>query len=216
MRRYALLVLCLSLFTEALAGESRLIDSINQFRASRGLSVLVPESSLEKTAEQYCGELQETGLLSHTDRRGKRVLDRYREKGGTGVKAGEILGSSADRETLFRAWIDSPAHFQIMTDPGWTRIGAAVKERGEQLVAVVLFSNSLIDSLSSEPAGSSIELILTVLPGRGASLRGSAPPEDDKITIELDRGELPLLLILEGFSDGKRYPSDFIYQSDNF
>jgi len=213
--RFAIVLLFL-LFAETLAGETPLFDMINGYRLSKGLSPLVAEDFLEKTADEYCLSLETSGFLSHRDSGGKRVLDRYRKGGGTAVKAGEILGTSPDLERMFRAWIDSPSHLDILTGSEWTRVGTALREVDGQLISVVLFSSSLLEKKEIVLNGEEINLILTVIPGRQALARGISSSETGEIALTLERRELPLLLVLEAFEGEKRVPSDFIYLSDNF
>lgn len=216
MNRVLLSAWLLSFFSRALIGEPVLTDLVNQYRDSRGLSVLVPEEALEKTAELYCEELVETGILSHEDGNGDRVFNRYRKTGGTANKAGEILGTSPDPDSLFQAWLDSSSHERILSSPDWLRIGSSLKKKGDQYVAVVLFSDSLIEAMEISPADSGINLVLKIIPGHKARIRGIEGEGIDEISLAVPEEELPLLLVLEGYRAEKWVAHDFVYQSDNF
>lgn len=199
MRRYNAVAFLLFLTLINLSGES-LVDSINRFRRSEGLTELLTEKRLQETADDYCAVLAASGILSHVDENGNRVLDRYRLHGGSGSRAGEILGTSPDQDRLMEAWIASPDHRRVILNPFWTRIATSTTQKNGQLVAVVLFSVSTIENYSVFTDGE--ELRLSIIPLAGEELSLSQEPP-------FKRENLPLLLVING-------GSDFLYLSDTF
>lgn len=194
---------------KALYGQWEIMALINDYRQAEGLSVLLEEEVLHKTAEEYAGKLVNQGYLSHKDLEGNRVLQRYKDHGGTGSAAGEILGSSIDFNTLFQAWIDSPGHKSVIENPHWTRIGWSIVEQDCQLVAVVLFSRSEILQYNLERSGEELILSMEAIEGKELQISGSNRVFDSSGSYSFTRDELPLLLVVNG-------GSDFLYLSDNF
>jgi hypothetical protein len=54
-----------------------------------------------------------------------RAVDRFRERGGTSLRVGEVLGSSPPEKIgeLFDQWLTSPSHRRIILDTRWTHCG---------------------------------------------------------------------------------------------
>lgn len=120
---------------------------VNEHRESLGLTTLYIEPSLQDTAENYLDELIARGALSHMSINGEGLMDRYRRYGGTAWSVGEILGtqsSTEDPKRLIELWIDSPEHKSVLEGQQWSAMGFAIQEINQSWVAVVLFSNSVI------------------------------------------------------------------------
>lgn len=65
------------------SSDIELVSWINEYREEHGISRLYIEEILVKTAGKYAAVLLEENRISHTGRSGRRVLDRYRDEGGT-------------------------------------------------------------------------------------------------------------------------------------
>lgn len=206
------------------ADDFDLIWEINEYREANGLPILIIEDTLNKTAALYARELMEQKRISHVDKKGRRVLDRYRAAGGTASEAGEILGTSTDRALMFSAWQESSEHNQLILDPKWMRIGASTVEENSLLISVVLFSISLIDEMNIEKNQQNILLNITAVEGkrlffdRGLELLQIEEIESDGTTYSfcIESGNLPVLLPLYGEIGGVKKITDFLYVSDNF
>ena len=197
-----------------------MISLINEYRKNNDLQTLIVENTLNNTASEYAEVLLNSGSLSHIDRNGNRVLDRYRLEGGTAVQAGEILGSSSELSDIFEAWKISIPHNMMMMDSKWLRIGSAVLERDGVYVAVVLFSGSSLSSYRFVPEEKSVKVILKSIYNNKeiffsqhiyniSDSYGKLNLQESFISIPIDR--LPLLLSLYIESGGINKMSDFLY-----
>lgn len=215
-----LFIIVLSLVIHSLYSQDNdLISLINQYRLDQGLGLLVAEEKLSETASRYIPELIEEGKLSHRDRRGQRVLDRYRILGGTSVEAGEILGTSTDLSQILNAWKNSPSHNSLILNPKWLRIGFSLVETDEGLVAVVLFSISQIAGISYEKVSESVLIIIDSIDKRELIFSSnityekvlSDNNENNHYKVQIPAEELPRLITLSGNIDGQNKLTDFLY-----
>ncbi|MBI9100590.1 MAG: CAP domain-containing protein [Spirochaetaceae bacterium] len=212
------ITLNLSLFSN----EPDLISQINDYRISNGLDELIIEEKLMETALQYARVLAEEKRISHVDTEGGRVLDRYRAAGGTAVTAGEILGTSPETELIFEAWKESDSHRELILDPKWYRIGGALAKEGEQVIAVILFSNSQIDELFYKRLNNSVNVQIKTIGNIELSFGGFLPVdsvymknEDIQIyQVSIFRDQLPLLIPVSRNFNGIKKITDFLYIPD--
>jgi hypothetical protein len=224
MHRIIFLCLSLSLIQPLRASQTDLVDMINEFRSERGLTTLFYEANLARTAAEYASILVEQGQISHIDDQGNRVLNRYKAVGGTAVKAGEILGTAVELSEIFTAWIESESHYQQIINRDWRRIGCSILEKNGVFVAVVLFSNSLIESFSIHPGDTSLRLSIVPVDKKYSlkfsdnfSNKGDSIFEEGREHYELviEKEDLPLLLSIYGESYGIKDLSDFLYIPDD-
>jgi len=209
----------LVIYQSLFSNEINLIGKINNYRTDQGLNSLVIEDSLSITAHKYALELIEEGRLNHIDNNGGRVLNRYRASGGTAVKAGEILGTSTDLQHIFDAWKESPSHNRLMKNDKWQRIGSAVIEDQGNLVALVLFSNSLVETVIIENYDEHVTVLIKSINKWKLHFPLSFNSEeilsepDDSITyfFRFELSELPVLIPVSGEFGGKNKMSDFLY-----
>ena len=215
---FIFITLNLSLFSN----EPDLISQINDYRISNGLDELIIEEKLMETALQYARVLAEEKRISHVDQEGGRVLNRYRAAGGTAVAAGEILGTSPETELIFEAWKESDSHRELILDPKWYRIGGALAKEGEQVIAVILFSNSQIDELFYKRLNNSVNVQIKTIGNIELSFGGSLPVdsvymknEDIQIyQVSIFRDQLPLLIPVSRNFNGIKKITDFLYIPD--
>jgi hypothetical protein len=138
---------------------------VNQLRHRWGLSQLVEDQRLQRTASLYAAELVARGVLSHVDERGRRALERFRDQGGTSILVGEIIGSGPDLQSITAAWENSQSHREVVGNPLWTHCGGGLALGGDSDVWVVLFTSRRIDPLE-----------MTVVEG-GYELQGRLDPK---------------------------------------
>ena len=137
------------LFLTAAAAYSQpdLLSWINGTRHAAGLSGLVLDALLSKTAEWWAVRLARTGVLSHRGADGSSALDRYRALGGTEVRVGEILGAGPDLVDVEQAWRKSDEHREVTLSPAWTHAGWGRYPSKTGEVWVVMFSQKLVEEL---------------------------------------------------------------------
>ncbi len=220
LRKILLLGIVFCFFNlEVFSNDIDLVSLINQYRTEQGLSSLIVEDALNRTAEKYAFELIRVGRLSHSDLDGHRVLNRYGESGGTSTDAGEILGTSSDISLIIDAWKDSPTHNQLLLGEKWLRIGVYIAESDGNKVAVVLFSISQIYSFEQKSLHGNIEIIIEAVEGRELifpnhinSLDISVDNKSNRqYRIQFPVEELPKLIPVSGDFQGIKKMSDFLY-----
>ncbi len=84
-------------------------------------------------------ELLNIGQLSHYDGGGLRVGSQMVGLGFQNGEWGEILGSGADVETVFLAWMKSPSHKALLQAAHWESFGWGVVKQNNVEVVVVRF-----------------------------------------------------------------------------
>ena len=119
--------------------ESRILIRVNRVRARRGLSqVRVFQSCVDGYAERWSQQLRTSGELVHRD------LDAV--LGGCDLTwVGENLVSGTDLRprAAVRAWLDSPAHRQVLMKPRAALAGVGVRISGDgRTYAVLNFADS--------------------------------------------------------------------------
>lgn len=131
MRRLVLLVVAvlvgsLGLFaapaaaqTDPATAEAEFVASINQLRASKGLSQLEVHGELHALGRSWAGEMASRDQISHNPNLANAVKADWQ-------KLGENVGVGMTVPRLHQAFIDSPTHYKNLVDPAWTHIGVGV------------------------------------------------------------------------------------------
>ena len=111
---------------------------INSIRKSWNLEILFEEQAAIATAQDHAEALVKRSVLSHFDSDGRRVTERYRLNGGTGVRAGENLGTGHSVRAIFNAWLESESHRENILNPVWGRFGLGISVLPDKRILVVL------------------------------------------------------------------------------
>jgi uncharacterized protein YkwD len=116
------------------------LAGINAERAARGLGPLAANGALSASASTYAGFVAQAGAASHT-LDGLDLGTRILASGyGGGFPVGEVvwLGSGAfTAQDVVRAWINSPAHNEIIFSGGFHAGGAGCAFAGGNIGCVV-------------------------------------------------------------------------------
>src|SRR5947207_12742634 len=138
MRKIALVALLLIALAELVGGgimaraatldggESDLLAQVNSFRASRGLSTLVISDSLTLAAKWMATDMSVNNYFAHTSLDGRSPTQRMADAGYPAFTtwSGEDLAAGyTGAAQVLQGWIDSPAHFAVLTDPEYHAIG---------------------------------------------------------------------------------------------
>ena len=108
--------------------ETVLLDSINRYRAEQRLEGFRWSVCLARAARRHSQAMAQLGFFAHRDLAGREPSHRVREAGyGIFIGVGEniALGTRSPEETL-QAWIDSPAHHELLLDRFLTEAGVGV------------------------------------------------------------------------------------------
>lgn len=109
--------------------EATMLRLINHARTSRGLAAVETIASLDRAALLHSRDMIAHDYFSHTSRDGSTLAGRARSEGYPtgGSSLGEViaLGSSykGTPESLFKGWMRSSGHRQIILTKRWRDVG---------------------------------------------------------------------------------------------
>ena len=119
------------------------IAEINALRANHGVGPLRMDEAAMIIARTHAHQLARRRTLSHRSPDGRRVLERYRGEGGTGLTAGENLGAGDSVVAVIDGWMESASHRRNMLNPQWSALGVGFYPlEGGRLVLVAVFTGS--------------------------------------------------------------------------
>jgi uncharacterized protein YkwD len=99
-------------------GAGDFVARINGLRTSRGLRPLAVDGNLTALAQGHSAEMAGGSDLHHTG-------DLKAGVSTTWSKLGENVGMGPNNDVVWRAFVNSPAHFQNLVDPAFTHVGVA-------------------------------------------------------------------------------------------
>jgi uncharacterized protein YkwD len=108
--------------------ELALLDIINAERSRRGIRLLQTCRSLAKAAQKHTADMRDADFVSHFSPGGANYIDRMCRAGyglcRAGVATGEIITAGSNQPMMaYSAWMNSPAHRDIMLHPAFRVIG---------------------------------------------------------------------------------------------
>ncbi len=119
-------------------GQDFFDESLQAFRSSQNLSMPDWDDSLAVSSHLRAEKLAALGALSHEEQ-GKGPGLQMLAEGFPPGTFGEVLGAGGDPEKVWRAWLDSPSHRALLSDPAWTSWGSGWATRGNTKVFVLRF-----------------------------------------------------------------------------
>lgn len=126
------------------SGETKILEMVNEERRKRNLSSLVWDSRLASLARSYSSKMANEDFFSHTDKKGKNLVDRVKEfniKKWNGIGENLYFCKGYDDPTVpaFKGWMKSPGHRSNILNSSWksTGIGIAVASDGRIYVTQV-------------------------------------------------------------------------------
>lgn len=156
-----------------------IINTINNIRVSRGLNRLSGDPAAASTAKKHAAELARRHTLSHRGLDGSRVVERYRNAGGTGLSAGENLGAGDSIQVIIDAWMNSPSHRDNLLNKDWNAVGIGSSQlQGGRIVLVAVFTTSSWQTLSVEESQGNLHIT-----GEYRSA-GACPPAEVRLVVD--------------------------------
>jgi len=119
------------------AFESALIGQLNDFRGSKGLAILKPCATLNKSASQHSDDMRDKGYLADTSPEGTKPPDRACSAGFSAACGGKIAMSEllakgfAEGTDTFDQWNKDATSAPIMVDPQFVVVGIGRSLGGE-------------------------------------------------------------------------------------
>ena len=124
--------------------EAEFVASINQLRASKGLSALTLDGQLAGSSRVWTDQMKADGSISHAPDLSVGVTQNWQ-------KLGENVGVGPTVTALMDAFIASPGHYANLVDPVYTRVGVGVVWDGNVMYTTHRFM-SIAAAASPPPA----------------------------------------------------------------
>jgi hypothetical protein len=148
---------------------------------------------LAAVAASSAAELASRGVLSHRTLGSPSALERYRARGGSGRRVGEVIGAAATLAAVWQGWRGSASHAEALDATGWRQYGIACAALPDgRFVFVLLLSNAVLAEVWYEVGWAAAIVharLLSDIPARadGPGLRffGMRPPEAE-VTVAWD------------------------------
>jgi uncharacterized protein YkwD len=102
----------------------QLVQLLNQYRVSQGLSALGVSAGLTRSAQSYATLLAETNYFGHIGPDGSSFTQRSAVAGYRGFALGETLNAGqTSAQASLNDWLASPSHYVILTNPQAKEVG---------------------------------------------------------------------------------------------
>ncbi|HET7034192.1 MAG TPA: CvpA family protein [Thermomicrobiaceae bacterium] len=108
------------------ADEDRMLELLNDARASDGLQPLAPDQRLQSVARAHSEEMLKLGYFAHNSPVSGSPSDRLQAAGIAFQVAGENLAYAPTVEIAHRGLMNSPGHRANILSPDFTRVGIGV------------------------------------------------------------------------------------------
>jgi uncharacterized protein YkwD len=117
-------------------------ELVNQYRMSKGVSVLAETKALDDSAQAKCLDMQKYNYWSHTSPQGVKPWAFFHNMAG---KMGENLAKNfqSDQATVI-GWEKSPTHNANMLDPIYTEVGYFTCDGSAGHITVQHFRGDLV------------------------------------------------------------------------
>ena len=128
-----------------------LLDEVNAFRKSKGVSPLVLDPRLQKAAAVHSQDMALRNYFGHFNPEDQGPKERVlaideNYKGSLGENIVYVQDTKLDDEALakklFTKWRNSPAHRKNMQDPSFTITGMGVARSGNKVYATEVFGGT--------------------------------------------------------------------------
>lgn len=154
-----LLLIVLLLLPVPVRGQDAVTDlygRINAKRAELGLHNYSLNSALSAAARNQAAWMVETGQVVHTRPDGNSVRDRTTAAGyaSTWVSENIYMGSLATVDSAWQFWLNSPIHYQGLTNINYRDVGVGTASGNNRHAFVLVFGNpggAVVRPTSSSP-----------------------------------------------------------------
>lgn len=111
---------------EPVSDEAAFVAKINDLRASKGLGTLTVHGELVAIARNWSQQMASVGDISHNPNFKNQVTANW-------ARLGENVGMGPSVDSLFAAFVASPAHYANLVEPVYTHIGVGVVYAGSTI-----------------------------------------------------------------------------------
>jgi len=128
-----------ALLVPGVVGAQALSQALEALRGPLGLSAPLWDDALATTCRARAQALADQGLLTHQDPQGRGPGQQLLAQGFPPGVYGEVLGAGSRVTEVWAAWLASPPHRAVLSDPRWTRWAYGQASTGATTVWVVRF-----------------------------------------------------------------------------
>jgi hypothetical protein len=135
--------------------EARFVALVNEARAQKGIAPLSVDGELTALARSWANHQADGGCGLKDDGSPRNICHANPISAGLGAdwnRLGENVGYGGDVDSVMRAFINSPSHYDNLMDARFTRIGVGVVWRGNALTTTHRFMQLRNESPAAPPA----------------------------------------------------------------
>ena len=107
--------------------EASFVSKINGLRAGKGLAPMEVHGELTDIGRSWAGVMAAAGRIWHNPDFSSQVTANWQ-------KLGENVGMGGSVDSLFDAFVASPAHYRNLVDPAFTHVGVGVVVTGDGVI----------------------------------------------------------------------------------
>jgi uncharacterized protein YkwD len=139
------------------AQESDLVTAVNSFRSAQGLARLALSDTLTFASKWMATDMAVYDYFSHTSRDGREPVERMSDAGypGRQTYTGENMAAGyASANEVLNGWINSPAHYAVLTNPNYRAIGVgrAYSDGSTYHTYWVMDVGGIVDAATAAPS----------------------------------------------------------------
>ena len=135
--------------------EARFVSLVNEARAQKGIAPLAVDGELTALARGWANHQADGGCGLKEDGSPRNICHANPLSNGVGAnwnRLGENVGYGGDVDSVMRAFINSPSHYDNLMDARFTRIGVGVVWRGNALTTTHRFMQLRGESPAAPPS----------------------------------------------------------------
>lgn len=108
------------------AEEAAFVAKINELRSSKGLAPLTVDAELTEQARLWAEKMRQAGRISHAPNLSAGITSDWQ-------MIGENVGVGGDVDGLFKAFVESPTHYENLVEPSYRYVGVGVVWDGNRM-----------------------------------------------------------------------------------
>lgn len=138
---------------DAAAAETQIVDGINELRAGVDAAALERDDTLATGAREHSTDMAKRDFYAHTNPDGEKPWDRVPCQAGENIHRGELgaIQNVDGEETwntyetadlagyVVEGWRLSDGHYELLTNPRWSRVGVGVHVGDSEFFATAMF-----------------------------------------------------------------------------
>ena len=112
------------------SADARVLDLVNQARATAGCQPLTEDKRLDNAAQGHSEDMSAHSYFSHTSQDGRTFVDREQQAGYPSPGGENIAEGYTSADAVMDGWMHSDGHRRNILDCSFTTIGISVTTKG--------------------------------------------------------------------------------------